>query len=192
MHQRPGASSNLFFALMQQNASVSTSEWFYPLNSYWIWSSTLLPWPQHWFWPHLLMDGGAWWAAVHGVAKSRTRLRDFTFTFHFHALEKEMAAHSNILAWRIPGMGEPGGLPCMGSHRVRHDQSNLATAEAAALTRAIARADWLESLSPPPIFPVKSIGPHAVQSEHVFPALPAQRKTFHGYSLPKTVSIKYS
>ena len=87
------------------------------------------------------MDGGAWWAAVHGVAKSRTRLRDFTFTFHFHALEKEMAAHSNILAWRIPGMGEPGGLPSMGSHRVRHDQSNLAAAEAAALTRAIARAD---------------------------------------------------
>ena len=61
------------------------------------------------------MDGGAWWAAVHGVAKSRTRLRDFTLTFHFHALEKEMATHSSVLAWRIPGMGEPGGLPSMGS-----------------------------------------------------------------------------
>ena len=60
------------------------------------------------------MDGGAWWAAVHGVAKSRTRLSDFTFTFHFHALEKEMATHSSILAWRIPGTGEPGGLPSMG------------------------------------------------------------------------------
>ena len=60
-------------------------------------------------------DGGAWWAAVHGVARSRTRLSDFTFTFHFHALEKEMATHSSILAWRIPGMGEPGGLPSMGS-----------------------------------------------------------------------------
>ena len=59
--------------------------------------------------------------AVHGVAKSRTRLSDFTFTFHFHALEKEMAAHSSVLAWRIPGMGEPGGLPSMGSHRVGHD-----------------------------------------------------------------------
>ena len=58
---------------------------------------------------------------VHGVAKSRTRLRDFTFTFHFHALEKEMATHSSVLAWRIPGMGEPGGLPSMGSHRVGHD-----------------------------------------------------------------------
>ena len=60
------------------------------------------------------MDGGAWSAAVHGVAKSRTRLRNFTFTFHFHALEKEMATHSNVLAWRIPGTGEPGGLPSMG------------------------------------------------------------------------------
>ena len=64
------------------------------------------------------MDGGAWKAAVHGVAKSRTWLRDFTFTFHFHALEKEMATHSSVLAWRIPGMGEPGGLLSMGSHRV--------------------------------------------------------------------------
>ena len=67
------------------------------------------------------MGGGAWWAAVHGVAKSGTRLSDFTFTFHFHALEKEMATHSSVLAWRIPGMGEPGGLPSMGSHRVGHD-----------------------------------------------------------------------
>ena len=67
------------------------------------------------------MDGGTWQAAVHEVAKSWTRLRDFTFTFHFHALEKEMATHSSVLAWRIPGTGEPGGLPSMGSHRVRHD-----------------------------------------------------------------------
>ena len=73
-------------------------------------------------------DGGAWEAAVHGVAKSRTWLSDFTFTFHFHALEKEMATHSSILAWRIPGMGEPGGLPSMGSHRVGQDWSNLAVA----------------------------------------------------------------
>ena len=68
-----------------------------------------------------LMDGGAWWATVHGVAKSRTRLRGFTFTFYFHALEKEMATHSSVLAWRIPGTGEPGGLLSMGLHRVRHD-----------------------------------------------------------------------
>ena len=67
------------------------------------------------------MGGGAWWAAVHGVAKSQTRLSDFTFTFHFHALEKEMATHSSVLAWRIPGTGEPGGLPSRGSHRVGHD-----------------------------------------------------------------------
>ena len=64
--------------------------------------------------------GGAWWAAVHGVAKSRTRLRGFTFPFHFYALEKEMATHSNVLAWRIPEMGEPGSLPSLGSHRVGH------------------------------------------------------------------------
>ena len=66
-------------------------------------------------------DGGAWWAAVHGVAKSRTRLSDFTFTFHFHAVEKEMATHSSVLAWRIPWMEKPGRLQSMGSHRVGHD-----------------------------------------------------------------------
>ena len=76
------------------------------------------------------MDGGAWWAAVHGVAKSQTRLSDFPFTFHFHALEKEMATHSSVLAWRIPGRGEPGWLPSLGSHRVGHDWSNLAAAAA--------------------------------------------------------------
>ena len=72
------------------------------------------------------MDRGAWWAAVHGVAKSWTRLSDFTFTFHFHALEKKMATHSSVHAWRIPGTGEPGGLPSMGSHRVGQDRSDLA------------------------------------------------------------------
>ena len=71
------------------------------------------------------MDGGAWWAAVHGVGKSQTWLSDFTFTFHFHALEKEMATRSSVLAWRIPGMEKPGGLQSMGSHRVGHDWSDL-------------------------------------------------------------------
>ena len=71
------------------------------------------------------MDGGAWWATVHGVARSQTRPSDFTFTY-FHALEKEMATHSSVFAWRIPGTGEPGGLPSMGSHRVGHDWSELA------------------------------------------------------------------
>ena len=66
-------------------------------------------------------DGGAWKVAVHGVADGWTRVSDFTFTFHFHALEKEMETHSSVLAWRIPGMGEPAGLPSMGSHRVGHD-----------------------------------------------------------------------
>ena len=72
------------------------------------------------------MDGGAWQAAVHGVSRSQTRLSDFPFTFHFHALEKEMATHSSVLAWRMPGTGEPSGLPSMGSHRVGHDWSDLA------------------------------------------------------------------
>ena len=72
------------------------------------------------------MDRGAWEAAVHGIAKSWTQLSDLTFTFHFHALEKEMATHSSVLAWRIPGTVEPGGLPSMGSHRVGHDWSDLA------------------------------------------------------------------
>jgi len=77
------------------------------------------------------MDGGAWWAAVYGVAQSRTWLSDFTFTFHFHALEMEMATHSNVLAWRIPGTAEPGGLLSMGLHRVGHDWSDLAAAATA-------------------------------------------------------------
>ena len=76
------------------------------------------------------MDGGVWWAAVHGVTRSQTRLSDFTFTFHFHASEKEMATHSSVLAWRIPGTGEPGGLLSMGLHRAGHDWSNLVAAAA--------------------------------------------------------------
>jgi len=84
------------------------------------------------------MDGGAWWAAVHGVAKSRTRLSDFTFTFHFRVL-KEMATHSSILAWRIPGMGEPGGLPSMGLHRVGHNWSDLAAAAAVSIENVLAQ-----------------------------------------------------
>ena len=85
------------------------------------------------------MDEGAWWAAVYGVARSRTWLSDFTFTFHFHALEKEMATHSSVLAWRIPGTGKPGGLPSTGSHRVGHDWSDLAAAAAA----VVAPTCWL-------------------------------------------------
>ena len=72
------------------------------------------------------MDGGAWRAAVHGVTESRTRLSNFTFTFHFHVLEKEMATHSSVFAWKIPGTAEPGGLQSMASHRVGHDLSDLA------------------------------------------------------------------
>ena len=79
------------------------------------------------------MDGGAWKAAVHGVAEGRTRLSDFTFTFHFQALEKEMATHSSVLAWRTPGTAGPGGLPSTGSHRVGRDWSDLAAAAAADL-----------------------------------------------------------
>ena len=83
------------------------------------------------------MDQGAWWATVHGVAKSQTRLNEFTFTFHFHALKKEMATHSSVLAWRIPGTGEPGGLQSMGSHRVGHDWSDLAAAAAAVINDVV-------------------------------------------------------
>ena len=93
------------------------------------------------------MDEGAWRAAVHGVAKSRTQLSDFTFTFPFHALEKEMATHSSVLAWRIPGMGDPGGLLSMGSHRVGHDRSNLAAAAATIITYGF------QKCSPASLFP---------------------------------------
>ena len=83
------------------------------------------------------MDGGAWKAAVHGIAEGQTRLSDFTFTFHFPTLEKEMATHSSVLAWRIPWTGEPGGLPSMGSHRVGHDCSDLAAAAAGNRCRVV-------------------------------------------------------
>ena len=102
----------------------------------WATSLSLFPfmhWRRKWqptpvFLPGESRDGEAWWAAVCGVAQSWTRLSDFTFTFHFHALEKAMASHSSILAWRIPGTEEPRGLPSRGSHRVGHDWSNLAVA----------------------------------------------------------------
>ena len=98
------------------------------------------------------MDGGAWWAAVHGVTEGRTRLSDFTFTFHFHALEKELATRSSVLAWRIPGTGEPDGLPSMGSHRVGHDWSDLAAAAAAwhFQKRRPGRVLWSYQIKSPP------------------------------------------
>ena len=91
------------------------------------------------------MGGGTWKAAVHGIAEGQTRLNDFTFTFHFHALEEEMATHSNVLAWRISRTGEPGGLPSMGSHRVGHNWSDLAAAAAANENRreTLLAVQWL-------------------------------------------------
>ena len=93
--------------------------------------------PLQYSWLENPMDGGAWRAAVHGVARSRTRLSDFTFTFHFPALEKEMATHSSVLAWRIPGTGKPGGLLSMGSHRVGHNWRDAAAAAAAEVGRVV-------------------------------------------------------
>ena len=87
------------------------------------------------------MDGGAWWAVVRGVARSRTGLSDVTFTFHFHALEKDMATHSSVLAWRIPGTGEPEGLPSLGLYRVGHDWSDLAAA-AGWSRQSLVHLDW--------------------------------------------------
>ena len=104
------------------------------LNTFWVFMGASFTegngTPLQYFGLENLMDGGAWWAAVHGVAKSHTRLGNFTFTIQFHALEKEMATHSSVLAWRNPETGEPGGLPSMGSHRVGHDCGNLAAAAA--------------------------------------------------------------
>ena len=101
------------------------------------------------------VDGGAWWAAVHGVAKSWTQLSDFTFNFHFHALEKEMATHSSVSAWRIPGTGEPVGLPSMGSHRVGHDWSDFSSSSSS--------SNALFILSPPTQFYIFLIIPLGLQ-----------------------------
>ena len=89
------------------------------------------------------MDGGAWWAAIHGVAKSRARLSDFTFTFHFHALEKEMATHSSVLAWRIPGTGEPSGLPSLGSRLKRLSSSSSSMASSPFKTKNLLLTSYL-------------------------------------------------
>ena len=97
------------------------------------------------------MDEGAWKAAVHGVAEGRTWLSNFTFTFHFHALEKEMATHSSVLAWRIPGTGESGGLPSTGSHRVGHNWSDLAAAAGSCVKshkiKALSQESWAHTTS---------------------------------------------
>ena len=101
--------------------NLSCTEYLMKVNikSYYLYvNSTLGCLSELW---ELVMDREAWRAAIHGVTNSRTRLSNFTFTFHFHGLEKEMATHSSVLAWRIPGTGEPGGLPSMGSHRVGHE-----------------------------------------------------------------------
>ena len=106
------------------------------------------------------MDGGAWWAAVHGVAKSRTRLSDFTFTFHLHALEKEMATHSSVLAWRIPGTGEPGGLPSMASHRVGHNK-RLSSSSSSCRSSEIT---WVESVINTAVIPQTIAAAKSLQS----------------------------
>ena len=132
LNMTSGMDHSLFFGIWISNHSSTVGQYFL------YWNSLLVCWklteyiysdngtPLQYSCLENPMDGGAWWAAVHGVAKSRTWLSDFTLTFHFHALEKGMAIHSSVLTWRIPGTGEPGGLPSMGSHRARHDWSDLA------------------------------------------------------------------
>ena len=141
-------SLSVFSLLVYSNARISVC-WFYILQLYYIHWLALVIFLLTNVWESLAsifregngnplqysclespMDGGAWWAAVHGVTKSRKRLNNFIFNFHFHALEKEMATHSSVLAWRIPGKAEPGGLSSMGSHRVGHNWSDLAAAAA--------------------------------------------------------------
>ena len=109
------------------------------------------------------MDRGAWWAAVHGVTKSWTRLSDLPFTFHFHALEKEMATHSNVLAWRIPGTGETGGLPSIGSHRVGHDWSDAAAAAVVAGLYVFSLSVVSDSLRPYGLQPARLLCPWILQ-----------------------------
>ena len=121
------------------------------------------------------MGGGAWWTAAHGVTKSRTRLSYFTFTFHFHKLEKEMVSHSSILAWRIPGTGEPGGLPTMGSHRVGHDWRNLTVAAAAVM---ITKQSYKSSLGNDTIFLDTSA---SVWNNHSFPFLHCWKPILESY-----------
>ena len=119
---------NFEFFLIQSNLSCVWLPCFLASSSSQHYSS---PYDQIGVKKELIYLSAYLWAAVHGVSRSRTRMSNFTFTFHFHALEKEMATHSSALAWRIPGTGEPGGLPSMGSHRVGHDWSDLAAAAAA-------------------------------------------------------------
>ena len=124
------------------------------------------------------MDRGAWQATVHGVAKGRTRLSDFTFTFHFHALEKEMATHSSVFAWRIPGTGEPGGLPSVGSHRVGHDWRDLAAAAAAACHWDVRLLQWMSLTS---VFLISSFLKLHKNSIFFLPILSSFPLCFTGY-----------
>ena len=119
VYDREGQSSSLYFSLLHLRACRIPRRFQHLREKHT---------PLHYSCLENPMDRGAWWSAVHGVARSQTRLSDITFLFHFHALEKEMATHSSVLAWRIPGTGEPGGLLSTGLHRVRHDWSNLAAA----------------------------------------------------------------
>ena len=129
------------------------------------------------------MDGGAWKAAVNGVTEGQTRLSDFTFTFHFHALEKGMATHSSVLAWRIPGTGEPGGLPSMGSHRVGQDWSDLAAAAAEAenmfwpSTRVLSSPEFIIQFKKTSFVPLNTDSNLSLGKENMLEEKPG--KTYH-------------
>ena len=137
------------------------------------------------------MDGGASWAAVHGVARSRTWLSDFTFTLHFHELEKEMATYSSVLAWRIPGTGEPGGLPSMGSHRVGHNWRDLAAAVTVKtlIPQMIPTTSSLKREKPPPHSDVVSEKP--CNTIEVFSAVCRQSKIWQCFSVLITYKDVY-
>ena len=134
------------------------------------------------------MDGGAWWAAVHGVAKSQTRLKRLYFHSHFQALENEMATHSSVLAWRIPGTGEPGELPSLGSQRVRHDWSDLAAAAAGCFSLSLS-CMWLSASWIWVAISVPMLGKFLTMNSWNIPSAPFSFSSYSGTHIIQTLVL---